>query len=147
MFVPQGEGSENQPEPYHTPSPQHAKALSPVANETAPLTKGDRHGEAFLTAYSLDAGHDRENITKTSTIPHESSPMVTSLGGDEGSFQHKLNELMEFCTKLQSQHTQMAAKIQSQDLEISQLKTRIKTLEDTQKARGGVHEDAPNMGG
>ncbi|GKA37887.1 putative ribonuclease H-like domain-containing protein, partial [Tanacetum coccineum] len=113
-----------------------AKALSPVANETAPLTKGDRHGEAFLTAYSLDAGHDRENITKTSTMPHESSPMVTSLGGDEGSLQHKLNELMEFCTKLQSQHTQMAAKIQSQDLEISQLKTRIKTLEDTQKARG-----------
>ncbi|GJR61016.1 hypothetical protein Tco_1503178 [Tanacetum coccineum] len=63
----------------------------------------------------------RENIPKTSAMPHESSPRVTSLGGDE---------LIDFCTKLQSQYSQMAAKIQSQVLEISQLKTRIKTLED-----------------
>ncbi|GKF92979.1 hypothetical protein Tco_0279698, partial [Tanacetum coccineum] len=41
----------------------------------------------------------------------------------------------------------MAAKIQSQDLEISQLKTRIKTLEDAQTTRGYVQEDAPNRGG
>ncbi|GKG60695.1 hypothetical protein Tco_0614257, partial [Tanacetum coccineum] len=41
----------------------------------------------------------------------------------------------------------MAAKLQSQDLEISQLKTRIKTLEDAQKTtRGDVQEDAPNRG-
>ncbi|GKE89265.1 hypothetical protein Tco_1566740, partial [Tanacetum coccineum] len=114
-----------------------SKALSPVADEIAPLTRGDRHGEAFRTATSLDAGQDRENIPKTSAMPHESSPRVTFFGGDEGSLQHKLNELMDFCTKLQSQHTQMAKKIQIQDLEISQLKTRIKTLEDAQKTRGG----------
>ncbi|GKD15113.1 hypothetical protein Tco_1199520 [Tanacetum coccineum] len=147
MIIPQGEGSENQPELHHTPSSQHSKALSPVADETALLTKGDRHGEAFPTASSLDAGQDRENIPKTSALPHESSLRVTSLGGDEGSLQQKLNELMEFCTKLQSQHTQMAAKIQSQDLEISHLKARIKTLEDAQMTRGSVLEDASNMGG
>ncbi|GJY92351.1 hypothetical protein Tco_0508133 [Tanacetum coccineum] len=166
MIVQQGEGSENQPEPHHTPSPQHissppqtqtsppqatqttpqeslptphasltppihipsttptprrmtkrairisqSKALSPVADETTPLTRGDRHGEAFPTASSLDAGQDRENIPKTSAMPHESSPRVTSLGGDEGSLQQKLNELTDFYTKLQTQHTQMAAKI------------------------------------
>ncbi|GJT26242.1 hypothetical protein Tco_0906517 [Tanacetum coccineum] len=43
-------------------------------------------------------------------MPHESSPMVTSLGGDEGSLQLKLNELMDFCTKLQNQHSQIAVK-------------------------------------
>ncbi|GJV21144.1 hypothetical protein Tco_1370164 [Tanacetum coccineum] len=108
--------------------------------------RDDSHREAFPTATSLDAGQNRENIPKTFAMPHESSPRVTSLGGDEGSLQLKLNELMDFCTKLQSQHSQMAAKIQSQDLEISQLKTRIKTLEDAQTTRGDVQEDAPNRG-
>ncbi|GJZ25854.1 hypothetical protein Tco_0570107 [Tanacetum coccineum] len=114
--------------------------------EPASPPRDDSHGEAFPTATSLDAGQDMENIPKTSAMPHESSPRVTSLGGDEGSLQLKLNELMDFCTKLQSQHSQMAAKIQSQDLEISQLKTRIKTLEDAQTTRGDVQEDAPNRG-
>ncbi|GJX36714.1 hypothetical protein Tco_0248271 [Tanacetum coccineum] len=88
-----------------------------------------------------------ENIPKTSAMPHESFPRVTSLGGDEGSLKQKLKELMEFCTTLQSQQTQMAEKIQSQDLEIKQLKARIQTLEDAQKPREGVQEDAPNRGG
>ncbi|GJW11250.1 hypothetical protein Tco_1577077 [Tanacetum coccineum] len=72
---------------------------------------------------------------------------VTSLGGDEGSLKQKLKELMEFCTTLQSQQTQMGEKIQSQDLEIKQLKAMIQTLEDAQKPREGVQEDAPNRGG
>ncbi|GKA43160.1 hypothetical protein Tco_0735884 [Tanacetum coccineum] len=47
-----------------------SKALSPVADETAPPTRGDRYGEAFPTATSLDAGQDRENIPKTSAMPY-----------------------------------------------------------------------------
>ncbi|GJX14551.1 hypothetical protein Tco_0206309 [Tanacetum coccineum] len=73
-----------------------SKALSPVADETAPPTRADRYREAFPTATSLDAGQDRENIPKTSAMPHESFPRVTSLGGDEGSLKQKLKELMEF---------------------------------------------------
>ncbi|GJR53269.1 putative ribonuclease H-like domain-containing protein [Tanacetum coccineum] len=114
-----------------------SKALSPIADETAPPTRGDRHGEAFPTVTSLDAGQDRENIHKTSTMPHDSPPRVTSLAGDEGSMKQKLNELMEFCTKLQSQQTKMVEKIHNQDLEISQLKAMIKTLENAQKTREG----------
>ncbi|GJX89796.1 hypothetical protein Tco_0343122 [Tanacetum coccineum] len=95
-----------------------SKALSPIVDETTPPTRGDRYGEAFSTATSLDAGQDRENIPKTFVMPHESFPKVTSLGGDDGSLKQKLKELMEFCTTLQSQQTQMAKKIQSQDLEI-----------------------------
>ncbi|GJS70250.1 hypothetical protein Tco_0703091 [Tanacetum coccineum] len=108
--------------PSHTPTPRRltkgairiaqSKALTPGADEPASPPRDDSHGEAFPTATSLDAGQDRENIPKTSAMPHESSLMVTSLSGDEGSLQLKLNELMDFCTKLQSQHSQMAAKIQ-----------------------------------
>ncbi|GKE24277.1 hypothetical protein Tco_1435789 [Tanacetum coccineum] len=89
-----------------------SKALTAGANEPASPLRDDSHGEAFPTATSLDAGQDRENIPKTSAMPHESSPRVTSFGGDEGNLQLNLNELMDFCTKLQSQHSQRAAKIQ-----------------------------------
>ncbi|GJY87088.1 hypothetical protein Tco_0501716, partial [Tanacetum coccineum] len=112
-----------------------SKALSPFTDETAPPTKGDSYGEAFPTTISLDAGQDSENIPKTYAMPHESFLRVTSLGGDEGSLKQQLKELMEFCTTLQSQQTQMAKKVQSQDLEIKQLKARIQTLEDAQKPR------------
>nr|GEW98240.1 putative ribonuclease H-like domain-containing protein [Tanacetum cinerariifolium] len=57
-----------------------------VKNETAFPTGDIRYGEAFPTDTSLDAGHDRENIAKTSAMPHEVLPRVTSLGGDETAF-------------------------------------------------------------
>nr|GEZ22096.1 hypothetical protein [Tanacetum cinerariifolium] len=61
-----------------------SKALSPVADEPASLSRDDRQGEAFPTVSSLDAGQDRENITKTSAMSYESSPRVPSLDADEG---------------------------------------------------------------
>ncbi|GKC33323.1 hypothetical protein Tco_1040617 [Tanacetum coccineum] len=79
---------------------RHLKLLDDE-DETASPTRDDRHGEAFPIATSLDAGQDRENITKTSAMPHEASPGVTSLGGGEGSMQQKLQELMDMCTHLQ----------------------------------------------
>nr|GFC64554.1 hypothetical protein [Tanacetum cinerariifolium] len=62
--------------------------------------------------------------------------------------QQRLRELMELCTSLQRQQTQMAAKIKDQYLEISGLKARFKFLED--KDRGSTEptqEDAPIKGG
>nr|GEY06202.1 ribonuclease H-like domain-containing protein [Tanacetum cinerariifolium] len=54
-------------------------------DETA-FPPGDvRYGEAFLTDTSLDAGQDMENIAKTSAMPHEALPRVTSLGGGKGN--------------------------------------------------------------
>nr|GEX89550.1 hypothetical protein [Tanacetum cinerariifolium] len=53
---------------------------------------------------------------------------------------------MDICTSLQRQHSLMEERIQSQDLEITQLKTRVKTLDDNEKRREGfAQEDAPNM--
>nr|GFB48284.1 hypothetical protein [Tanacetum cinerariifolium] len=50
----------------------------------------DRHGEAFPTVSSLDAGQDRKNVAKTSAMSHESSPRVLSLDADEGNIGEKL---------------------------------------------------------
>nr|GFA70322.1 hypothetical protein [Tanacetum cinerariifolium] len=88
-------------------------------DEHASLLRDDSQGEAFPTVSSLDAGHDRENIIKTSALPHESTPRVTSLDADEGT----------------------------QDLEISSLKARIKLLEDKAKASVKLSvDDAPIKG-
>nr|GEZ63567.1 synaptobrevin, longin-like domain protein [Tanacetum cinerariifolium] len=46
--------------------------------------RDDSQGEAFPTVSGLDAGQDRENIIKTSALPHDSTPRVTSLDADEG---------------------------------------------------------------
>nr|GEV26635.1 hypothetical protein [Tanacetum cinerariifolium] len=55
------------------------------ADETAFPTGDVRYGEAFPTDSSLDAGQDRENIAKTSAMPHKALPRVTSLVGGEGN--------------------------------------------------------------
>ncbi|GKA06238.1 putative ribonuclease H-like domain-containing protein [Tanacetum coccineum] len=136
-----GEGLENQLEPHHTPSTQHVSpphpthTSSPHDIQSTPL-EAQTTPQASLPHTTLIPSH-----TPTS---RRMTKRVTSLGGDEGSLKQKLKELMEFCTTLQSQQTQMAEKIQSQDLEIKQLKARIQTLEDAQKPREGVQEDAPN---
>nr|GFA45131.1 hypothetical protein [Tanacetum cinerariifolium] len=64
-----------------------SKVPSPGADETAFLTVDVRYGEAFPTDTSFDTSLDRENIAKTSAMPHEALLRVTSLGGlggDEG---------------------------------------------------------------
>nr|GEW56253.1 hypothetical protein [Tanacetum cinerariifolium] len=95
------------------------KALPTVADEPASLLRDESQGEAFPTVSGLDAGRDMGNIIKTSPLPHDSTPRVTSLDADEGT----------------------------QDLEISSLKARIKLLED--KDKGSVElsgDDAPIKG-
>nr|GEW98615.1 synaptobrevin, longin-like domain protein [Tanacetum cinerariifolium] len=89
-----------------------------VNNEHVSLLRDDSQREAFPTVTSLDAGQDKENIIKTSSLPHESSPRVTSLDANE------------------------------RNLEISGLKARVKILEDKDRGREEpAQEDAPIKGG
>nr|GEV77360.1 ribonuclease H-like domain-containing protein [Tanacetum cinerariifolium] len=62
---------------------RHLK-LNNEEDETAFPTGDVRYREAFPTDTRLDVGQDRENIAKTSAMPHEALPRVTSLGGGEG---------------------------------------------------------------
>nr|GEW77356.1 hypothetical protein [Tanacetum cinerariifolium] len=123
-----GEGSGTPTEPHHTPTSK-AQQSPPTAHLSPSLPP------------------DKENIIKTSTLPYDLPPRVTSLAADEDSMQHKLNELTDLYTRLQRQQTKMASKIAAQDLEITSLKARIKLLEDKD---GGVvkpsREDATIKG-
>nr|GEV19828.1 hypothetical protein [Tanacetum cinerariifolium] len=124
-----------------------SKALPTAVDEPVSPLGDVSQGEAFLTVSGLEAGQVRENIIKTSALPYDSTPRVTSLAADEGSMQQHLQELTDLCTHLQRQQIEMATKIVAQDLEISNLKARIKFLED--KDGGGAElsgEDAPIKG-
>nr|GEZ59121.1 hypothetical protein [Tanacetum cinerariifolium] len=118
-----------------------------VADEPASPLRDVSQGEACPTDSGFKADQDMANIAKTSTLPHESTSRVTSLTADEGSIQHKLNELTALCTSLQRQQSKMVSRFKAQELEINSLKARIKLLEDkdrwvTERSR----DDAPIKG-
>nr|GEU71281.1 hypothetical protein [Tanacetum cinerariifolium] len=104
-------------------------------------------GEACPTDFSFIADQDRATIAKSSTLPHESTSSVTSLAADEGSLQLRFQELMDFYTSLQRQHSELVLKFTAQALEITKLKARVKSLEDRQGE--GINlfgDDAPIKG-
>nr|GEZ80794.1 retrovirus-related Pol polyprotein from transposon TNT 1-94 [Tanacetum cinerariifolium] len=78
-------------------------ALLPIADEPVSLIGDDSQGEACPTVSSLEAEQDMANITKTSTLPSDSTPRVTSLATDEYSMQHKLTELTKLIKHLEDQ--------------------------------------------
>nr|GEU60474.1 retrovirus-related Pol polyprotein from transposon TNT 1-94 [Tanacetum cinerariifolium] len=80
-----------------------SSALPPIADKRASHIRDDSQGEACPTDSGLEVEQDWANITKTSTLPSDSTPRVTSLAADEGSMQQKLNELTDLCTRLQRQ--------------------------------------------
>nr|GEW36663.1 hypothetical protein [Tanacetum cinerariifolium] len=124
-----------------------SSALSPIAYEPASSLRDVSQGEACPTDSGFEADRDRANTAKTSTLPHDSAPRVTSYAAVEGSMQQTLNELTVFCTSLQRQHLELLSKFEAQELEINRLKARVKVLED----REGVNversgDDAPIKG-
>nr|GFB06098.1 hypothetical protein [Tanacetum cinerariifolium] len=90
---------------------------------------------------------DRATIVKSSTLPHDSTPKVTSPAADEGSMQHNIFELTDLCTSLQRQYSELQAKFQAQEEEIVNLKDRVKVLEDREGvAAKQSGDDAPIKG-
>nr|GFA10953.1 putative reverse transcriptase domain-containing protein [Tanacetum cinerariifolium] len=117
-----------------------------INEHASPLGDGNQ-GEACPTDSDFVADQDRANIGKTSTLPSDSAPRVTSLTADEGSMQQTLDELTALCTSLQRQHSEMVSRFEAQELEINSLKAKIKLLED--KDRGVAEQsgdDAPIKG-
>nr|GFC63266.1 hypothetical protein [Tanacetum cinerariifolium] len=122
-------------------------ALPPVANEPASPVRDVSQGEAFATDSGFIADQDRATIAKSSTLPHDSAPRVTSPVADEGSMQPNITELTVLCTSLQRQHSELLAKFQAQEVEILKLKERVKVLKDREwiaATRSG--DDAPING-
>nr|GFB19632.1 hypothetical protein [Tanacetum cinerariifolium] len=124
-----------------------SSALPPVADEPASPVRDVSQGEACPTDSGFIADQDRATIAKSSTLPHDSAPRVTSSVVDEGSMQPNITELTVLCTSLQRQHSELLAKFQAQEVEILKLKERVKVLEDREGiAATRSRDDAPIKG-
>nr|GFA21017.1 glutamic acid-rich protein-like [Tanacetum cinerariifolium] len=107
-----------------------SSALPTIADEPASLVRDVSEREACPTKSGFIADQDRATIAKTSTLPHDSAPKVTSHATDEGSMQHTISELTALCTSLQRQYSELLVKFQAQKEEIVRLKDRVQVLED-----------------
>nr|GFD34803.1 hypothetical protein [Tanacetum cinerariifolium] len=61
-----------------------SSTLPTVADESASPGRDDSQGEACPTDSGFIADQDRETIAKSSTLPHDSAPRVTSRAAGEG---------------------------------------------------------------
>nr|GEW98691.1 retrovirus-related Pol polyprotein from transposon TNT 1-94 [Tanacetum cinerariifolium] len=107
-----------------------SSALLPVADEPASPVRDVSQEVACPTESGFIANQDRATIAKSSTLPHDSAPRVTSPVADEGRMQPNITELTVLCTSLQRQHSELLAKFQAQEVEILKLKERVIVLED-----------------
>nr|GEV36699.1 hypothetical protein [Tanacetum cinerariifolium] len=97
-----------------------------LADEPASLVRDVNQGKAYPTDSGFIADQDRATVAKSSTLPHDSTPRVTSPVADEGSMQPNITKLT---------------------VEILKLKERVKVLEDREgiaATRSG--DDAPIKG-
>nr|GFA82273.1 hypothetical protein [Tanacetum cinerariifolium] len=104
--------------------------LLTVADEPASSLRDVSQGEACPTDSGFIADQDMATIDNSSTLPHDSTPWVTSPVADEGSMQQTIPELTTLCTSLQRQLSELTAKFQAQEVEINRLKERVKMLEN-----------------
>nr|GFA93881.1 hypothetical protein [Tanacetum cinerariifolium] len=122
-----------QPDP--TPIRQYSRKVR-IAQSSAFPTVADEH-----------ASPDMATIAKSSTLPYDSAPRVTSPTADEGSMQHTIYELTALCTSRQRQYSELLAKFQAQEEEIVRLKERVQVLEDREGvAAKQSGDDAPING-
>nr|GEV71984.1 reverse transcriptase domain-containing protein [Tanacetum cinerariifolium] len=121
-------------------------ALLIVADEPESPLRDISQGEACPIDSDFIADQDRATIAKSSTLPHDSAPRVTSYAA-EGSMQQTINELTALCTSLQRQYLELAVEFEAQGIEITRLKAKLKLLEDRQGvAAEGFKDDAPIKG-
>nr|GFB13546.1 hypothetical protein [Tanacetum cinerariifolium] len=124
-----------------------SSALPTVADDPDSPLRDVSQGEACPTESGFIADQDKATITKSSTLPHDSAPRVTSPTAVEGSMQQIIPELTALCSSLQRQLSELTAKFQAQEVEINRLKDRVKLLEDKEgvaASRSG--DDAPIKG-
>nr|GEY42309.1 hypothetical protein [Tanacetum cinerariifolium] len=85
-FIPTVTPSETTPIRHYTRRARIAQssALPTVADQPASPLRDVSQGEACPTNYGFIADQDRATIAKSSTLPHDLAPRVTSPAADEG---------------------------------------------------------------
>nr|GEU88547.1 hypothetical protein [Tanacetum cinerariifolium] len=143
----EGEGSGTPIEPYYTPSPE-AQQISPTTHSSPTLPPVITASIPTITP--SDTPHLRQytrraRIAQSSALPPIADEPASPLR--DGSLQLQIHELMDLCTSLQRQQSDLVTKFEAQELEITMLKARVKLLEDRE---GGVAkrsgDDAPIKG-
>ncbi|GJV30225.1 hypothetical protein Tco_1386673 [Tanacetum coccineum] len=127
------------PKRKDTQVPQPSGPIDNVADEVVYEEIDDNLVRASATASSLEAEQDSGNIDKTRSkaTPNEPSSLGTSSGGvntprsDEDRL--KLNELMEFCTKLQQRVLDLENTRCSHAQESYSLETKREKIDDIDK--------------
>nr|GEW02893.1 ribonuclease H-like domain-containing protein [Tanacetum cinerariifolium] len=124
-----------------------SSALPSVVDEPASPVRDVSEGEACPTDSGFIANQNRATVAKSSTLPHDSAPRVTSPAADEGSMQHNISKLTALCTSLQRQYSKLQVKFQAQEEEIVKVKDRVKVLEDKEDVTvTQSRDDAPIKG-
>nr|GEY61832.1 hypothetical protein [Tanacetum cinerariifolium] len=118
-------------------------ALPPVADEPTSPIGDDSQGEACPTDFGLAADQYRANIAKTSTLPIDSTPRVTSFAADKGSMQQKLDELTALCISMQRQQSEMVSRVTKQSGDDALIKGR--RLDEGEEAAERVSDDTEEM--
>nr|GEZ58810.1 hypothetical protein [Tanacetum cinerariifolium] len=147
-FHPMVDFIEASPLRQYTKRTRIAQSFVPltVVDEPASPQRDVSQREAFPTDSDFIVDQDRATIDKSSTLPHDSAPQVTSPAAVEGSMQQTIPELTALCTSLQRKLL-LTDKFQAQEVEFNRLKERVKQLEE----REGVvatnsGDDAPIKG-
>nr|GEY24668.1 hypothetical protein [Tanacetum cinerariifolium] len=119
--IPTVTPSETTPIKQYTRRARIAQSYVPltVADEPASPLRDVSQGEACPTDSGFIADQDRATIDKSSTLPHDSAPRVTSPAAIEGSMQQTIPELTALCISLQRQLLELTAKFQAQEVEIN----------------------------
>nr|GFB10215.1 hypothetical protein [Tanacetum cinerariifolium] len=124
-----------------------SSTLLTVADEPASPQRDVSQGDACPADSGFIADQDRATIDKSSTLPHDSAPRVTSPVAEEGSIQQTIPKLTALCTSLQRQLSELTAKFQAHEVEINRLKESVKLLEDREGvATTRSEDDAPIKG-
>ncbi|GJX14203.1 putative ribonuclease H-like domain-containing protein, partial [Tanacetum coccineum] len=136
----EGEGSGQPSKPQHTPtttSPSHSSGPTTlIADETVYEKRGDSVERAATTAASLDAEHDSGNIIRTKSMATLNEPIPYGTGSGSVSRRHD-TILGDRPTQTRLSETVLALENikTAQNLEITNLKKRVKKLEKKKKAR------------
>nr|GEW00349.1 synaptobrevin, longin-like domain protein [Tanacetum cinerariifolium] len=113
-----------------------SKPIPQTPTETSTLRRYTRRAIRIAQSKALSPAADEHASLSRDDRQGEAFPT--------GSMQQRIHELMELYTSLQRQQSHMATKIKDQDLEISGLKERVKSLEDKERRSAEpTQEDAP----
>ncbi|GKF29492.1 hypothetical protein Tco_0095834 [Tanacetum coccineum] len=138
----EGEGSRQPTKPQHTPntaSPSHVEPIpissgptTLVADETVHNEKGDSVERAATTVTSLDAEHGSGNINRTQSTAIPNDPFPQGIGLDGSS---RRQDTILGDRPAQTRVLALETIKTAQDLEITNLKKRVKKLEKKKKSR------------